>query len=58
MLDEAERRFTERGGELWLVSLNPRARRVVERSPLGKRLGRGRMFFDLEHALAAYRARR
>jgi high affinity sulfate transporter 1 len=57
MLDEAERRFAERGGELWLVSLNPRARRVVERSPLGRRLGRARMFFDLEHAVAVYRAR-
>jgi hypothetical protein len=30
---------------------------VVERSPLGKALGRERMFFDLEHAAAKYRAR-
>ena len=32
-----------------------RVRRGVDRSPLGQRLGRARMFFDLEHAVAAYR---
>jgi high affinity sulfate transporter 1 len=57
MLGEAERKLRGRGGELWLSALNPEARRVVERSPLGKALGHERTFFDLEHAVAAYRRR-
>jgi anti-anti-sigma factor len=57
MLGEAEARARRRGGELWLCALNPAARRVVERSPLGRTLGRERTFFDLEHAVAAYRTR-
>ena len=58
MLGEAEERVRSRGAELWLAALNPEPRRVMERSPLGKALGRERMFFDLEHAAAQYRARR
>jgi MFS superfamily sulfate permease-like transporter len=54
MLQEADDRARSRGAELWLAALNPGARRVVERSPLGKALGRERMFFDLEHAAARY----
>lgn len=57
MLGEAEEQVRRRGGELWLAALNPEPRRVVERAPLGKALGRERMFFDLEHAVARYRAR-
>ena len=59
MLGEADERVRSHGGaELWLAALNPEARRVVERSPLGKALGRERMFFDLEHATARYLERR
>ncbi len=57
MLREADDRVRRLGGELWLCALNPEPRRVVERSPLGKALGRERTFFDLEHAVAAWRAR-
>jgi high affinity sulfate transporter 1 len=57
MLAETEARVRRRGGELWLCALNPAARRVMERSPLGKALGRERTFFDLEHAVTAYRDR-
>ena len=58
LLVEAEERARSYGAELWFAALNPEARRVVERSPLGKRLGRERMMFDLEHAAAEYAARR
>jgi high affinity sulfate transporter 1 len=58
MLGEAEARARSRSGELWLAALNPEARRVVERSPLGKALGRERMFFDLEHAAGHYQKTR
>lgn len=57
LLSEAEERVREQGAELWLAALNPEARSVVERSPLGKALGQERMLFDLEHAAAQYLAR-
>jgi len=55
MLAEAEEGARRRGGELWLTALNPGARRVLERSPLGRVLGHERMLFDLEHAVDRYR---
>jgi SulP family sulfate permease len=54
MLAEAEGRMRERGIALWLVGLNPGVREVVERSPLGKTLGRERLFHNLEQAVEAY----
>lgn len=57
MLAEAEARARSRGGELWLSALNPEARRVIERSPLGKALGHERMLLDLEHAVDRYQRR-
>jgi SulP family sulfate permease len=57
MLSEAEERARSRGGELWLAALNPEAKRVVRRSPLGKALGPERMFYDLGHAVDRFRAR-
>ena len=54
MLTEAEERNRERGVLLWLVNLNPRVLAMVQRSPLGKTLGRDRMFFTLEQAIARY----
>ena len=56
MLTEAEERQRERGVELWLVGLNPEVLNVVQRSPLGERLGRERMHFNLETAVAKYLA--
>jgi SulP family sulfate permease len=54
-LTEAERRNRERGVELWLVALTPDVLAMVRRSPLGDALGRERMFFSPEHAVAKYR---
>jgi sulfate permease, SulP family len=43
---------------LWLARLNPAALEVVQRSPLGPRLGRERMFFNVNRAVEAYLAQR
>jgi high affinity sulfate transporter 1 len=56
MLTEAEQRQREHGVEVWLVGLNPEVLSVVQRSPLGERLGRARMLFNLETAVAKYLA--
>ncbi len=55
MLIEAERRQRERGVMLWLVGLNPAVLAMVQRSSLGAVLGRERMHFSLEQAVARYR---
>jgi hypothetical protein len=39
---------------LWLVGLEPGALAMVQRPPLGQTLGRERMFFNLEPAVAKY----
>jgi high affinity sulfate transporter 1 len=57
MLGEAEERVREHGAELWLAALNPGVRAVVERSPLGARLGRDRMCFHVEDAVDRFRMR-
>jgi SulP family sulfate permease len=54
MLTEAEKRERERGVELWLVGMNPEVLSVVQRSPLGRALGRERMHFNLEMAVDKY----
>jgi sulfate permease, SulP family len=54
MLTEGERRERERGISLWLVGLTPGVLRMVQRSPLGTTLGRDRMQFSLELAVAKY----
>ena len=56
MLTEAEKRHRARGVLLWLVGLNPEVLAVVQRSPLGEALGRERMIFNLETAVAKYQA--
>jgi SulP family sulfate permease len=57
MLVEAEVRLREQGTELWLAALNPEALELVQRTPLAQRLGRERMFFTVEQAVAAFKAR-
>jgi SulP family sulfate permease len=57
MLTEGERRNREQGVELWLVGLTPEVLAMVQRSPLGETLGRERMLFNLEVAVARYQAR-
>jgi high affinity sulfate transporter 1 len=54
MLTEAEQRNREHGVQLWLSSLNPGVLDVVMRSPLGETLGRERMCFNLEDAVARF----
>jgi sulfate permease, SulP family len=54
MLTEAEKRQRHRGIIVWLVGLNPEVLATVKRSSLGKVLGRERMFFNLELAVAKY----
>jgi MFS superfamily sulfate permease-like transporter len=57
MLVEGEEKQREQGRELWLAALNPEALELVRRTPLAERLGRERMFFTVEHAVAAFEAR-
>ena len=54
MLIDGEERHRADGIMLWLVALNPDVLEVVQRSPLGERLGRERMFFTLEQAVENY----
>jgi high affinity sulfate transporter 1 len=56
MLTEAEKKLRGQGITLWLVGLNPGVLSMVQHSPLGKTLGRDRMFFNLERAVAAWEA--
>ncbi len=57
MLGEAEERLRAEGIELWLTSLNPEALAMIRRSKLGERLGRERMLFNLEAAVAKFERR-
>ena len=54
MLTVAQKREKERGVSVWLVALNPEVLAVVQRSPLGKALGREGLHFSLELAVAKY----
>jgi len=54
MLIEGEKRLREDGVSVWLVGLNPGVLAVIQRSSLGKILGRERMYFTLELAVEAY----
>jgi len=57
MLTEAEEQERAHGVELWLVNLNPEVLQMVQRSALGRILGRERMHFDHEVCLAKYLVR-
>jgi sulfate permease, SulP family len=57
MLIEGEERLRKQGIQLWLASLNPEMLELVRRTPLAERLGRERMFFTVEQAVAAFEAR-
>jgi sulfate permease, SulP family len=54
MLNEAEAKLNDEGIELWLAALTPEALALVQRSPLGERLGRPRMFFTVAQAVEHY----
>jgi sulfate permease, SulP family len=53
-LIEGEKRQRENGVSTWLVGLNPGVLQMVQRSSLGQDLGRERMQFSLELAVAKY----
>jgi len=52
-LAELEASLRRGGRELRVAALNPAALAVVQRAPLGARLGRDRMFFTVPQAVAA-----
>ena len=54
MLVEGEEKLRQEGIALWLAALNPEALAVVQRSTLGATLGRERMFFNVDAAIARY----
>ncbi|RNC68243.1 MAG: SulP family inorganic anion transporter [Desulfuromonadales bacterium] len=58
MLIDGEEKLRDFGTTLWLVGLNPEVLQVVQRSGLGERLGRERMFFTLELAVNKYQGTR
>jgi MFS superfamily sulfate permease-like transporter len=53
-LSEGEKRQRDLGVATWLVGLNPGVLQMVQRSPLGIALGREKMQFSLELAVAKY----
>ena len=52
---EAETILQQSGVTLWLAGLNPEPLQLVQKSALGKLLGRSRMHFNLEQAVTSYR---
>jgi len=54
MLVEAEKKLKNEGTSLWLVGLNPEVLNVINRSGLGKTLGREQLHFNMELAVKKY----
>jgi MFS superfamily sulfate permease-like transporter len=54
-MTEAEHKLQQSGISLWLAGLNPEPLQLVQKSALGKILGRSRMHFNLEQAVGSYR---
>jgi SulP family sulfate permease len=54
MLTEGEKRQRKRGVRLWLVGMNPQVLEVIQRSQLGRAIGRDAMLYNLEIAVAKY----
>jgi high affinity sulfate transporter 1 len=54
MLVEADEQLQAEGIRLWLAGLNPQVLDMVRRSPLGERLGRDRMYMNLDAAVRAF----
>jgi high affinity sulfate transporter 1 len=53
-LIEGENMLQQSGITLWLAGLNPEPLELVQKSALGKILGRSRMYFNLEQAVESY----
>jgi len=56
MFADGEKRLRTEGMELWLADLSPEALTQIQRTALGKLLGRERMYFTLANAVEAFRA--
>jgi high affinity sulfate transporter 1 len=54
VLSEEERQLQRSGISLWLAGLNPEPLGLVQRSELGRTLGRPRMHFNLEQAVESF----
>jgi MFS superfamily sulfate permease-like transporter len=54
MLIEAEEKLRRQGVTLWVASLTPDVLKIVQQSPLGRTLGRERMFFNVQAAVQRY----
>ena len=57
MLVTFEEQPREQAVSLWLAALNPERLKIIQNSPLGKKPGRERTFFKLEHAVETYPGR-
>jgi MFS superfamily sulfate permease-like transporter len=57
MLAAGEEKLAEKGASLWLAGLNPHVLDIVRETALGKKLGRERMFFNVQTAVEAYESR-
>jgi high affinity sulfate transporter 1 len=55
MLADADKRLRRSGVILWLAALNPEPLKLIQRSALGKALGRERMYFNLEQAVRSFK---
>ena len=53
-LTESEKKLQQAGISLWLAGLNPEPLQLIQKSALGKALGRSRMCFNLEQAVTSY----
>ena len=56
MLAQAEEKNRKRGIRLWLVGMNPEVLSMIQKSSLGRNLGREGMHFNLETAVVKYLA--
>jgi high affinity sulfate transporter 1 len=53
-MTDLEKKLEERGITLWLAGLNPEPLKLIDSSTLGKKLGRERMFFNMQKAVEAW----
>ena len=56
LLTEFEEQLSDSGITLWLAALNPEPLKIIERSPLGERLGHKRMFLNMEQLVESFQA--
>ena len=54
MLTQAERQMEQSGIALWLAGLNPEPLQLVQKSVLGRKLGRAGMYFNLDQAVRSF----